>query len=293
MSNQEIGDKVQIITDIRLKLKDVTDLPKLPTLAIETQKIINDSKSSMSDLVAVVEKDMALAGRILRISNSAFYGIPRKIDNLKTAMVVLGMSEIARLVSSVSVMGLFKDDYEIDMKQFWLHGAVCGDFTVGLYRGLKLQCPNSAHISGLLHDIGKIILYKYLFEYYDQCKHFMDKNDVRMVDAEIELLGIDHGHIGSWLTRKWNVPDEISEAVAQHHIRSPETPKFSLPVVVDWADRLSYIVMTRSKESVVNILESDQEWNEWHGEKGHSTEGIVNILFELYDRSKLLINFLR
>jgi HD-like signal output (HDOD) protein len=293
MSNQEIGNKARIITDIRSKLKDVRDLPKLPTLAIETQKIINNTNSSMSDLVAVVEKDMALAGRILRISNSAFYGIPRKIDNLKTAMVVLGMSEIARLVSSVSVMGLFEDNLEFDMKQFWLHGAICGDFTVGLYRGLKIQCPNGAHISGLLHDIGKIILYKYLFEYYDQCKDYMNQNGVRMVDAEIELLGIDHGHIGSWLTRKWNVPDEISEAVAQHHIRSSGTPKYSLPAMVDWADRLSYIVIDRSKESVVEYLKSDQKWLEWRSEKGQSTEVIVTILFELFERSSQLINFLR
>ncbi|MCF7809816.1 HDOD domain-containing protein [bacterium] len=293
MSIQEIGNKAQIITDIRSKLKDVRDLPKLPTLAIEIQKIINDSNSSMSDLVAVVDKDMVLAGRILRIANSAFYGIPRKIDNLKTAMIVLGMSKIARLVTSVSVMGLFEDDAEFDMRQFWLHGAICGDFTVGLYRGLKLQCPNGAHISGLLHDIGKIILYKYLPEYYTQCKDYMKANDVRMVDAEIKLLGIDHGHIGSWLTRKWNVPDEISEAVAQHHIRSSDTPSYSLSVMVDWADRLSYIVLNRSKESVIELLESDQKWIEWQSEKGYSTERIVDILLELHKRSSQLIDFLR
>ena len=293
MSDQELGNKAKIITDIRSKLKDVRDLPKLPTLAVETQKIISNSNSSMTDLVAVVEKDMALAGRILRVANSAFYGIPRKIDNLKTAMIVLGMREIARLVTSVSIMGLFEDDSEFDMKQFWLHGAICGDFTVGLYRGLRLQCPNGAHISGLLHDIGKIILYKYLSEYYTQCKDYMEENDVRMVDAEIELLGIDHGHIGSWLTRKWNIPDEISEAVAQHHIRSSDTPKYSLPVIVDWADRLSYIVLNQSKETVVEILEADQKWIEWRNGKGQSTEGIVNILIELHKRSSQLINFLQ
>jgi len=240
----------------------------------------------------VIQKDMAITSRILRIANSAYYGIPRKIDNLKTALVVLGISEISRLVTSFSMMNMFQGNENFDMKQFWLHGAACADLNVGLFNVLRLRCPASAHVVGLLHDVGKILLLKYLPEYYNQCVSYMNKNNIKMVDAEVKILGIDHGHIGSWLTKKWDIPEEISDAIAQHHIRPPDVAKFSLPLVTDWADRLYYIFQDRSEEESIEFMKSDTDWNEWHDGRISNREVASKNLYMIYERSSLLISFL-
>ncbi len=288
-------DKSQIIADIRSIVQDVRDLPTLPTVAIEVRRLVDDQTSSISNIVAVVEQDMALTGRILRISNSAYYGIPRKVDNLKMAMVILGVREIVNLVTSVSVMHMFlqqdlKEDFNI--KEFWLHCATCAELTVGLYEGMKLVMPSSAYIAGLLHDIGKMLLFQYFPEYHEACVNYASENKVRIVDAEVKLLGIDHGHVGSWLAKRWNIPEDITEAIAQHHIRPPNSPANGLPAIVDWADRLFYLMKSKKADDTVEALKSSTKWNEWFKDKSISTEKMVEILAKRWERSSELIRLL-
>ncbi len=288
-------DKSQIIADIRSIVQDVRDLPTLPTVAIEVRRLVDDQTSSISNIVAVVEQDVALTGRILRISNSAYYGIPRKVDNLKMAMVILGVREIVNLVTSVSVLRMFqnqdiKDGFNI--KEFWMHCATCAEMTVGLYEGMKLIMPSSAYIAGLLHDVGKMLLFQYFPEYHEACLEYASENKVRMVDAEVKLLGIDHGHIGSWLTKRWNIPEDITAAIAQHHIRPPDSPDNGLPTIVDWADRLFYLMKNRNANETVETLKSSPKWNEWFKDKSISTEKMVELLFKRWERSSELTKLL-
>jgi HD-like signal output (HDOD) protein len=261
-------------------------------LATEIQKLISDPKTCQSDIAAVIKQDMTIASRILRIANSTYYGIPRKIDNLKTALVVLGMNEISRLITTILTINLFKEDENFDMKAFWLHGTACADLNVGLYTVLRLKCPTSAHVAGLLHDIGKVILFKYLPEYFDQCVNYMNEKGGRMVDAEIAVLGIDHGHIGSWLIKKWNIPVEISDTLARHHIRHFDSPIYCLPYVTDWSDRLFYIFKDHSEEEAIEFLSNDKKWLEWVDGRILNNEAAVKKLYGIYERSSLLLSLL-
>ena len=288
-------DKTEIINQIRMTLEEVRDLPTLPSVAQEAHRIIDDPNSNMSDLVRIIETDLALTSRILRISNSAYYGVPRKIDNLKMALVILGMKEINNLVVTISVMRLFPTDSEystFDIPRFWKHSAICAELTVGLYEGLRMHPPSSAYITGLLHDIGKLILAQYFFDYFLECLRMAVDEELSLAESEIEILGIDHGHIGSWLTKRWNIPDEINEAIAKHHLRPADSPRFDLSAVVDWADRLFYLMEGRSPTEVAMLLEKDPDWNAWKGGAGFPTNRLVSMLYERLNRSLTLINIL-
>jgi len=288
-------DKSRIIADIRSVIQDVRDLPTLPTLALEVRRLVDDPSSNISDLVERVQQDIALSSRILRIANSAYYGIPRKVDNLKMAIVILGVREVVNLVTSVSVFKMFKEQNlaeSMDIGEFWVHCATCAELTMGLYKVLKTNLPSSAYIAGLLHDIGKLVLSQHFQEYHDACIKYAAENKLRTVDAEIKLLGIDHGHIGSWLTQRWNIPEDITEAIAQHHIRPPDSPKTGLPSIIDWADRLYYLMKNRDRDETIKVLKAAPQWKAWYTDAQMPTSRVVDILFESWTKSMELVRIL-
>ena len=288
-------DKAGIITEIHSTLQNLQDLPTLPNIAIETRRMVNDPSFSMNKLTRLIESDLALTGRVLRVANSAYYGIPRKVDNLKMALVILGSKEISDLVTTISILRIFdkstiSEDFNI--KEFWIHSAGVAELTVALFEGLRMVVPGSAYTAGLLHDIGKLILNQYFTEYHTACLVYSAEKKIRIVEVEVELLGIDHGHIGSWLTKRWNVPDDITDAIAKHHIRPPDSNKYSLPVFIDWADRLYYVLIKRDREKAKKLLSKSQGWQKWLGDKSHLSEKIIELLYDKYDRATTLVNLL-
>ena len=271
------------------------DLPTLPTVAYEVYRLIRDPDSNMGDLVEVIEEDVALSSRVLRIANSAYYGVPRKIDNLKMAMVILGMNEVNNMVTTVSVFSLFPEqpgETFFDLKSFWRHSAACAELTVGLFEGLKMICPSSAYIAGLLHDIGKLVLNQYFREYFVTCMNYAREHQITLAGAEVKLIGVDHGHVGSWLSKRWNIPEEINQAIAQHHVRPADSPPYDLPTVIDWADRLYYMMEGRNIDETVELLNDDHKWKEWHGSRGRPTVDLIKLLYERIDRSLKLIEII-
>ncbi len=295
ISNPE-KDKAEVISKIQDVLERVRDLPTLPIVAHEVQRVIHDPKSSMSDLVNVIESDVALSARILRIANSAFYGVPRKVDNLKMALVIIGMDEVNNLVTTVSIMRLFPDgsmNGSFDVSKFWKHSAICAELSVGLYEGLRQPRPSSAYVAGLLHDIGKMLLAKYFNDYFIKCLRLAVKEGLSLAESEVEIIGVDHGHVGSWLTKRWNLPDEINEAIAQHHIRSADSPRFGLATVIDWSDRLYYLMEGHTIEQVIVILQNDPGWKSWKREVGYPTERLIHMLHYRIARSISMISILR
>ena len=295
MAVESNEDRARIVADIRSIVQDVRDLPTLPTIAIEVRRLVDDPSTNISDMVGVVDRDVALTGRILRIANSAYYGIPRKVDNLKMAMVILGVREMVNLVTSVSVLRMIQDqtvNKGFDIREFWIHSATCAELAVSLYKGLRLTMPTSAYIAGLLHDIGKLILNQQFPEYHEACLNYAAEHKVRIVSAEINVLGVDHGHIGGWLTKRWNIPEEITEAISRHHIRPSDSPKNGLPTIIDWADRLFYVMKSRDRAETIDVLNSNEHWREWLGDNFAATEKIVGVLFEGWERSHEMIKLL-
>lgn len=290
-----IEDKASLIDLIRTTINDLRDLPTLPSMAIEVRKIASDPKSNMANLVEVIEEDMALTSRILRIANSAYYGVPRKIDNLKMALVILGMNEISNMVMTITILRLFSRDDQgraFDIKSFWRHSAACAELTVGLYQGLAKSVPSSAYIAGLLHDIGKLIMDQHFHEYFMACLGRAEEEQVSMADAELHVIGVDHGHVGSWLTKRWNIPEDICQAVAQHHIRPADYSPHGLAAVIDRANRISHLFENQSVEETIEILTNDQEWNDWFVKGNVGTPQLITQLDERLQKSITMVDIL-
>ena len=292
MSDQ---DKELIITEIRQTIQELRDLATLPVVAQEAQRIIHDSNSKMSDLLEIVETDMALSARVLRIANSAYYGVSRKIDNLKMALVILGMNEINNLVMTVSIMGIFQNndnDGSLDLSKFWKHSAVCAELTAGLFEGMRRTRPSSAYTAGLMHDMGKLVLAQNFNDYFKRCKQLAKNDKISLAEAELKTIGIDHGHVGAWLTKRWNLPDDINNAIAQHHFRPSDSPRFGLPTFIYWADKLYYLIQDNPPEKVAQMLDKNPEWADWKGEYGYPTDRLINSLVKRIEKSLRLLQII-
>lgn len=207
---------------VKLVVSNIRNLPTPPIVFHQIQKVIGDPKASAGQIAAVLAEDPAISVKVLKLTNSAFYGLSREVDSVKQAVVIVGMEAIKSLVLSAAVLDMFKGQ-NVDPgyhEDFWRHSlatAVCSRILARrISRGLVE--PDSAFSAGLLHDIGKMIVCCFLPEEHSL---FMQQrqSDQSALDYEIEegVLGYNHAQIGGFLAAQWKLPAKLSDAIAFHH----------------------------------------------------------------------------
>jgi putative nucleotidyltransferase with HDIG domain len=199
-------------------IKSIRDLPSLPLIVVELIKSFEQSNASVGGLAEKVSRDQALAAKTLRLANSSFYGLQHKVKTISQAITVLGFDSVRALITSAAVIDSFsggKHD-SFDFKSFWQHSIGVALCAKGIARELKLNEDN-AFISGLLHDIGKLVLVTRFPQQYAQVIAYRSSHDCSALEAECEVLGIDHAAVGRALANHWKFPPPIQRAIADHH----------------------------------------------------------------------------
>ena len=225
--------------DLKTIVDRIEELPTLPQVAAKIMKLIDDPNSSAQDVHRVMSRDPALAGKMLKLVNSAFYGLPHKVSNLNQAIVLLGFNTIKSLALSVSVFGVFgkgKGNTKFNREQFWRHsvGSAC------IYRVLAKKVrdvdPETAFVAGLMHDIGKLVLDQYAAPELAQVLQEAETKKCAFVEAERTLFGTDHSAIGGWLVERWGFPEALTGWVKEHHRPGLEAtnPRVAISVFADY-----------------------------------------------------------
>ena len=217
MSTATIDSKVKrVVSNIR-------NLPTPPIVFHQIQKVINDPNVSAEQIANILAEDPAMSVKVLRLTNSAFYGLSREIESVKHAVIIVGLEAIKNLVLSASVLDMFKgktldEDFQ---DKFWRHSLATAFGCRLLSKRLRdhvMVDPDSAFSAGLLHDVGKIILVCFLDDEYKRFKEARDTNNTMMdCDLEKEVLGYNHAEIGGLLTEQWKIPGKLTEAILHHH----------------------------------------------------------------------------
>jgi HD-like signal output (HDOD) protein len=215
-------DSVQQNEKYHRIIENIDRLPSLPTIVTRLVKVVNSPDTSAEDAASLIEKDPALTGRMLRLANSAFYGIPRTISSVQSAVVILGFNTIKSLVLSSSVVKAFSGTQgEIfDRKRFWKHSIVCALAARAIVRAfmhVKIMDPESAFCAGILHDIGKLIFEQYATADYKESCEYARKNKCPLIEAEKQIMGITHSEVGRIISDKWALPIELETAIVLHH----------------------------------------------------------------------------
>ena len=196
----------------------VRDLPSLPAVVAELIRTFGDADVATSELAAQISKDQALAAKTLRLANSSFYGLQSRVRTIDQAITVLGFDSVRSLVTAAGVVGQFRgtDGGAVDFTAFWRHAvgtAVCAKSLARL-AGCKQEF---AFVSGLLHDIGRLVLVTSFPEQYAAVLDCQRSTGSEVLHAERSVLGIDHALVGQALARHWKFPALIQRAIGHHH----------------------------------------------------------------------------
>ncbi len=206
----------------------------MPTIAKIGARVIELASSpdvSMHDLSQAIHQDPSLAARVLKVANSPFYGMPRQVDSLQLALVILGLTEVQNIALSLSVFNIVKNmnsHVTYNREQFWLHSTGCGIVAKILAHALGLRNEGTDFAAGLLHDMGKIVIDEFFADESHLIHEKMTNRRVCMLDAEVEVLGESHAPVGGWLARRWRLPDTLCDGITHHHDSQGSLPAQSI-----------------------------------------------------------------
>lgn len=203
---------------IRAMVGDVDTLPALPESYRRLSALLDDPSSSLREVAAVVEHDMAISAKLLQLVNSAFFGLPRRVTSVAQAVSYLGVSLVKNLVLSLSVFSMFTDAERppgFSLEAVEEHSFAVASVASGLC-GRNEQAED-AFMAGLLQDIGKLILAKHMPEQFVEVMCIAVDEGRPMHELEVEHLGVTHAEIGAYLLGIWGLPVAVVEGVANHH----------------------------------------------------------------------------
>ena len=183
----------------RRVLKRVNDIPSLPQFVIETLKKLDDPKSSAADVANKLSRDEGLVIRVLRLANSAYYGLSRRISSVSEAISFLGFKTVKSIVLAASVYKFMDSSftgYALDRGDLWKHSQSVASTARFLAAHVKGVDPEEAYIAGMVHDIGKIVLSDYVRFGYSIIIRLVEEEQLPFTDAEKQVLGFDHAQVG-------------------------------------------------------------------------------------------------
>ncbi len=230
-------------SETRRIVQRIADLPALPIVVPRVLQLVEDQRASAGDLARVIGSDQALATRILRLANSAFYGFRREIVTINHAVVLLGFDTVKSIVLAATVCQTLNENGpadSFDRERFWLHVGVTASAARLIAKTLRVVDAEAAFVGGLLHDVGKVVLDRFFRPRYAEAVRIAAEMPCLIREAEVMLFSVDHAAVGRWLAERWRFPAAIVEPIAFHHRPAAASPNCrALTAVVHLADTLS------------------------------------------------------
>lgn len=226
-------------------LNRIKDLPPLPDSVQKIIEITNSHKASATDLSKVLERDQALTSKILKLVNSSYYGFSREITTISQATMLLGFNTIKSLALTATSYNLLNRNlpaYEMEKGMLWQHSIACATACRLIAKQIKYPNPEEAYISGLIHDIGKLMLDQYASDLFKQIITLTTTSEIPFDIAEKEILGFDHAQIGGKIAENWNFPITLVEAISHHHQPEEAKQNQTLTYIVHLADTITEMI---------------------------------------------------
>lgn len=192
------------------------DLPTVPSVASRVIEAVDDEKSSVADVRALIEQDAALAARIMKVSNSSMYSFATEICSLEQGLSLLGGRTVKNLVMAVAMREVYQNFGPVEQR-LWEHTTAAGPVAAALAERVGGVDTDEAFTVGLLHDIGKAALANSHHEEYEQVVARVDEKGVRYSDAERDVFGFDHAELGARVAERWELPERLVTVIRCHH----------------------------------------------------------------------------
>lgn len=256
----EAADQAKQIVD--KAVASVGDLATLPEVTIRIIEIVEDPKSTARELHNVIKNDPALSTKVLKVVNSAFYGLPGQVASVDRAIILLGLSAVKNIAVAASIARLFKGkrvSEQFSAADLWRHSLAVA---VGAKSIAKLSphpvMPDEIFVAGLIHDIGTLIERQAFPDQFAEVIQRCMTSDSDFLDVEREIIGADHQAFGVALTTKWKFPRHLRAAVGFHHNPEALTPELkNMATLIHVADVLACeekvgMYLTAQRESITD-----------------------------------------
>ncbi len=225
-------------------LERVKALPTLSTAAVRLSELARDPRSSAADFERVIRPDPALTANLLRISNSAYFGLRCRVESVKQAVTVLGLSRISEVAAAAAFAPIIPTrlpGYEIEAAAFWLHSVAVAVLSERLAQELGRKRPELTFTAGLLHDAGKLAIATFVSRESTEILGRV-RGGSAFASAERAVLGLDHGDVGGIVAEAWHLPPAVVAASRWHHAPDdvPDDAERGLVDLVHAADGLAH-----------------------------------------------------
>ena len=245
-------------------------IPYMPQVVVKAQKAMADPQSGGKELSLILQTDPAIVSNILKIANSAYYGLSGKVSSIEKACVILGQQTLKDLVLTTGVSNLLgrkMKGYGFDSGELWMHSMAVGIASKMIAAKRDPELADDAYLAGLLHDAGKIILDPYIWEHKKDYDLFLEDGNHTNIEAEKRILGLDHSEIASEICKKWNIPQDVTTAIQNHHHPSASEghPLSYIIHTGDYVARLCGLgyeaddILYKPEEGAIEFLGLDQE----------------------------------
>ena len=204
-------------------IRKLTDLPTLPGVLMKIWKLAESPDTSSKDLEKVISLDQTLSAKVIRLANSPFYFSASHVNNVRDAVVNIGMKAVRNLSAAVSITTIFKKSRTANrtyfpLKDYWRHCIAVGvtsGHLAGILDGLD---KDFLFCAGIMHDIGKFALNILFPRKFGEVLQRASSEQSRILEAEIEIMGTDHACFGSRLAEYWNLGTDLSDMLGNHHL---------------------------------------------------------------------------
>lgn len=195
------------------------ELPTLPNVATKLISLTSEDDTTLGDIAALVSQDISLSAKILKVSNSAFYSFPQQIGSIKQAVSILGTNAVRSLVLSFSFLTIKtgKKQSRFNFENFWERSLASAVASKLILEKVKDADTEEIFVSGLLQNLGELILARTLPEKYDETLQQIEEKDKAAIDIELEMFDIGHAEIGYEVAKQWGFPEVLLLPILHHH----------------------------------------------------------------------------
>jgi HD-like signal output (HDOD) protein len=243
-----------------LSSRNIT-IPTLPAVVQKVQKLLEDPNTGAKEVGDVVASDAPIAAKVLKIANSAYYGLRERCLVPQHASAVLGVRVLRNVVTQAAVVGKYEHLKEtgFDLTAQWKHSILVAQACHGFGRRSKARlglAPDELYVCGLLHDLGKVVLLDCLRqEYVDVVKHAAQRNVPAHV-AEEERLGFTHTDVGQIVAQQWSLPPQIEHAIQHHHAAREVLESDPVVALIASVDQLVHRVVEGNRNAAATAIDA-------------------------------------
>ncbi len=218
----------------------IQSFPSISGVATRILKLLDDPDSSAEDVQKVLRLDPGLTANILKLTNSAYFGLPNKVGSVQQAVVMLGWKRLVKIVLATCVNAVLDKPvpgYDLPPGELWRHSVAVSVTAEGLMKELNLDVDDEIFTAALLHDLGKLVMGEFVAEDLESIRSTAEKG-IPFPVAEREVLGTNHAEIGAMLLESWSFPTRLVGAVRWHHEPDSAEPPSALIDIVHVANVL-------------------------------------------------------